>query len=183
VFWTPPHFWALALPHQGGLSRARIPCSRWSWGAPGALADPGLYAAAVAVTGCCRHRFGGWIYLAGATALGAGFVFLAGQTIRDHDVRWSRRFRLLDHLPGAVVGGDRGNQDGDHVNEGKPHQRALRAPDVRGGAVDVWHSMPGRSSTRGWSNDARAVHEPTGHGAAAHCPRQLWPLTMAIGVP
>jgi protoheme IX farnesyltransferase len=37
----------------------------------------------------------GWIYLAGATALGAGFVFLAGQTIRDHGVRWSRR--LFDY--------------------------------------------------------------------------------------
>jgi protoheme IX farnesyltransferase len=37
----------------------------------------------------------GWIYLAGATALGAGFVFLAGQTIRDHGARSARR--LFDY--------------------------------------------------------------------------------------
>jgi protoheme IX farnesyltransferase len=97
VFWTPPHFWALALRTKADYARARIPMlpvvvgerqARWQ------ILGYTLLLVAVTwmlfVTGSV-----GWIYLAGATALGAGFVFLAGQTVRDHGVRWSRR--LFDY--------------------------------------------------------------------------------------
>ena len=93
VFWTPPHFWALALRTRADYARARIPMlpvvvgerqARWQ------ILGYTLLLVAVTsmlfVTGSV-----GWIYLAGATALGAGFVFLAGQTVRDQGVRWSRR--------------------------------------------------------------------------------------------
>ncbi|HLB75900.1 MAG TPA: heme o synthase, partial [Candidatus Dormibacteraeota bacterium] len=86
VFWTPPHFWALALRTKADYARARIPMlpvvvgerqARWQ------ILGYTLLLVAVTwmlfVTGSV-----GWIYFAGATALGAGFVFLAGQTVRDH---------------------------------------------------------------------------------------------------
>jgi len=97
VFWTPPHFWALALRTKADYARARIPMlpvvvgerqARWQ------ILGYTLLMVAVTwmlfVTGSV-----GWIYLAGATGLGAGFVFLAGQTVRDRGVRWSRR--LFDY--------------------------------------------------------------------------------------
>jgi protoheme IX farnesyltransferase len=97
VFWTPPHFWALALRTKADYARARIPMlpvvvgerqARWQ------ILGYTLLLVAVTwmlfVTGSV-----GWIYLAGATALGAGFVFLAGQTIRDHGARSARR--LFDY--------------------------------------------------------------------------------------
>ncbi len=97
VFWTPPHFWALALRTKADYARARIPMlpvvvgerqARWQ------ILGYTLLLVAVTwmlfVTGSV-----GWIYLVGATGLGAGFVFLAGQTVRDRGVRWSRR--LFDY--------------------------------------------------------------------------------------
>jgi len=93
LFWTPPHFWALALRAKGDYARARIPMlpvvvgerqARWQ------ILGYTLILVAVTlmlfVTGSV-----GWIYLAGAVGLGAGFLLLAGQTLRDRGARWSRR--------------------------------------------------------------------------------------------
>ncbi len=93
VFWTPPHFWALALRTRADYARARVPMlpvvagdrsARWQ------ILGYTLLLVAVTlmlfVTGSV-----GWIYLAGAVILGAGFVLVAWQTVRDHGARWSRR--------------------------------------------------------------------------------------------
>jgi protoheme IX farnesyltransferase len=93
LFWTPPHFWALALRARGDYARARIPMlpvvvgdrqARWQ------ILGYTLILVAVTlmlfVTGSV-----GVIYLVGAGALGAGFLLLAWQTLRDYGARWSRR--------------------------------------------------------------------------------------------
>jgi len=97
VFWTPPHFWALALRTQGDYARARIPMlpvvvgdrqARWQ------ILGYTLLLVAVSLM-LFVTRSVGWIYLAGATALGAGFLLLAVTALRDRSARWSRR--LFDY--------------------------------------------------------------------------------------
>lgn len=97
VFWTPPHFWALALRARADYARARIPmlpvvagdsAARWQ------ILGYTLILVAVSLMFFVTRAVG-WIYLAGALALGAGFVALAWQTVRDRGSRWSRR--LFDY--------------------------------------------------------------------------------------
>jgi protoheme IX farnesyltransferase len=97
VFWTPPHFWALALRVRGDYARARIPMlpvvagdRQTRWQILGYTLIVVVVTLMLFVTGSV-----GWIYLAGATLLGSGFLLLAGQTVRDRGARWSRR--LFDY--------------------------------------------------------------------------------------
>jgi protoheme IX farnesyltransferase len=97
VFWTPPHFWALALRVRGDYARARIPMlpvvagdRQTRWQILGYTLILVVVTLMLFVTGSV-----GWIYLAGATMLGGGFLLLAGQTVRDRGARWSRR--LFDY--------------------------------------------------------------------------------------
>jgi len=92
VFWTPPHFWALALRTRTDYARARVPMLPVVVGDRQARWQILAYTLLLVMASLMLYntRAVGWIYLAGALVLGAGFILLAWQTLRDRSARWSR---------------------------------------------------------------------------------------------
>ncbi|MBI08933.1 MAG: protoheme IX farnesyltransferase [Rhodospirillaceae bacterium] len=76
-FWTPPHFWALALYRDGDYAKAGIPMLPVVVGKTETKKQMILYTVLLIPLGIAPVWFGfvGWVYGAAATAL--GFVFLA----------------------------------------------------------------------------------------------------------
>ena len=77
--WTPPHFWALALYRKNDYAKAGIPMLPVTHGDRFTRLHVLLYTIILfAVTLLpFATRMSGWIYLAGAIALGAGFLYYA----------------------------------------------------------------------------------------------------------
>jgi protoheme IX farnesyltransferase len=84
-FWTPPHFWALALRFEEDYARAGVPMLPVVAGERETTLQIALYAAVVAVVSLLLQPAAslGAIYLVSAIALGVGFVALAFALIRD----------------------------------------------------------------------------------------------------
>ena len=87
-FWTPPHFWALALFRKGDYAKAGVPMLPVVAGVRETKRQMFVYtillmpiAAAPALLGIA-----GWLYLAGAMVLGANFVRHAWTVLRTADV-------------------------------------------------------------------------------------------------
>ena len=84
-FWTPPHFWALALRFEADYARAGVPMLPVVRGERETTLQIALYAAVVAAVSLLLQPAAslGAIYLVPAIALGAGFIGMALLLIRD----------------------------------------------------------------------------------------------------
>jgi protoheme IX farnesyltransferase len=91
LFWTPPHFWALAQLIKADYARANIPMLPVVAGERTAKRQSIVYAILTAAVSLVAFFTGvaGYVYLAGALLLGAGLV---GITVLDLEGRrWTRR--------------------------------------------------------------------------------------------
>jgi protoheme IX farnesyltransferase len=91
-FWTPPHFWALALRLNGDYGRAHVPMLPQVHGRAETGRQIILYTAVlVAITLLPGLRGFGPVYMFSSLGLGAGFLVLSVLTARDEGSRWARR--------------------------------------------------------------------------------------------
>jgi protoheme IX farnesyltransferase len=91
-FWTPPHFWALALRLNGDYGRAGVPMLPQVRGRAETGRQVVLYTTVLVAITLLPGLVGfGAIYLGSALLLGAGFITLAVLTARDRSPRWARR--------------------------------------------------------------------------------------------
>jgi protoheme IX farnesyltransferase len=83
-FWTPPHFWALALILKDDYQRAGVPMLPVVAGVDETKRSIFLYSwILLALTVMFfTTRAVGWIYLGGSAALGIGFVYFAWRLMR-----------------------------------------------------------------------------------------------------
>jgi protoheme IX farnesyltransferase len=84
-YWTPPHFWALALRYKGDYAAAGVPMLPVVRGEAETARQIVIYTLLlVAVSLLLLPAAGmGWIYLVAAVWLGAGFVWYALRVLRD----------------------------------------------------------------------------------------------------
>ncbi|MEJ8571772.1 heme o synthase [Microbaculum marinum] len=85
-FWTPPHFWALALVRSGDYARAGVPMLPVVSGAEETRRQILLYSLVLVPLGLAPVvlGFGGWLYLAVSLGLGAIFLVLAWKLRSGH---------------------------------------------------------------------------------------------------
>lgn len=91
-YWTPPHFWALALLIKNDYARANIPMLPVVKGEKETKRQILLYSllllAATLILFVTRTM--GLFYLVSALALGGGFLYIAVRVFRDDTKRWAR---------------------------------------------------------------------------------------------
>ncbi len=87
--WTPPHFWALALDRKDEYAKVGMPMLPVTHGEPFTRLDILLYTIILVVATILPFVIGmsGWLYLAGALALGAGFLYWAIVLMRNTNPR------------------------------------------------------------------------------------------------
>ncbi len=85
--WTPPHFWALAIARKDEYAKVDIPMLPVTHGDEFTRLNILLYTVLLVVVTVLPYLTGmsGLLYLAGALALGAGFLFYAVQMKRSDD--------------------------------------------------------------------------------------------------
>ena len=77
-YWTPPHFWALALLKQGEYGRVNVPMLPVVAGEEATRRQIFLYTVLLSAVSLLLVPFGmGWIYLIGVLALNAAFLWYA----------------------------------------------------------------------------------------------------------
>ena len=83
--WTPPNFWALAIHRKEDYAKANIPMLPVTHGDRYTKLHILLYTAVLFAAALLPAATGmsGWIYLAGASLLGAGFIYRAVQLCLD----------------------------------------------------------------------------------------------------
>ncbi|MEO3428385.1 heme o synthase [Pelagibius sp. CAU 1746] len=86
-FWTPPHFWALALYRQGDYAKAKVPMLPVVAGRAATKRQIMAYSLLLAPLGVVPAVLGtaGIVYGAVAAAMGALFVLLAAAVLRSAD--------------------------------------------------------------------------------------------------
>jgi heme o synthase len=91
-FWTPPHFWALALLKKNDYARAQVPMLPVIWGELETRRHIVLYTLLVVALSLLLTpaRVAGMFYLLAALPLGAGFIFYAVLLLRrgGNKVAW-----------------------------------------------------------------------------------------------
>jgi protoheme IX farnesyltransferase len=91
-FWTPPHFWALALLKKNDYARAQVPMLPVIWGEAETRRHILLYTLLVVALSLLLTpaRVAGMFYLMAAAPLGAGFLFYALLLLRrgGNKVAW-----------------------------------------------------------------------------------------------
>ena len=99
-FWTPPHFWALSLLLHKDYERARVPMLPVVVGVPETTKSILLHSLIlVSITIMFfTVQAVGWLYLGGATILGAYFLFLAWRLFRTQAIRAARNLYLYSLL-------------------------------------------------------------------------------------
>ena len=104
-FWTPPHFWALALLIQKDYEKAGVPMLPVVVGEERTAQNIFVYSLAlVALTLLFSATDAvGLVYLASAAALGAIFMMFAWKLKRDHTVRKARHLYLFSLLYLALL--------------------------------------------------------------------------------
>ena len=104
-FWTPPHFWALALLLKDDYARARVPMLPVVAGVDETKRSILLYAMILSALTLMffTTRSVGWIYLAASSALGAGFVYYAWRLVRGPGISGARRVYLYSLAYLAVL--------------------------------------------------------------------------------
>ena len=87
--WTPPHFWALALDRKDEYSEVGIPMLPVTHGESFTRLHILLYTIILVLASVLPFVIGmsGWVYLVGALALGAGFMYWAWVLMRDSNPR------------------------------------------------------------------------------------------------
>jgi protoheme IX farnesyltransferase len=77
--WTPPHFWALALDRKDEYAKVGVPMLPVTHGEAFTRLHIFFYTLILLAVSLLPFAIGmsGWLYLAGALALGAGFVYWA----------------------------------------------------------------------------------------------------------
>ncbi len=91
-FWTPPHFWALALRLNADYDRAQVPMLQVVRGRKETQWQVLLYTLVLlAITLLMGLRGFGTTYMVAVLALGTIFVTLAVMMMRDSGTRWARR--------------------------------------------------------------------------------------------
>ncbi len=104
-YWTPPHFWALALLIRGDYERADVPMLPVVWGVAETRRQIFLYSLImVAVTTLLFvTRTSGPLYLALAMLLGGRFIYDAVRLLREQTQRAARRLYLYSLLYLALL--------------------------------------------------------------------------------
>ena len=104
-FWTPPHFWALALLIQKDYQKAGVPMLPVVVGEERTAQNIFMYSLAlVALTLLFSATDAvGLVYLAAAAALGAVFIIFAWNLKREHTVRKARHLYLFSLLYLALL--------------------------------------------------------------------------------
>jgi len=84
-YWTPPHFWALALRYKGDYAAANVPMLPVVRGEAETARQIVLYTLLLVAVSLLLFPAGrmGLIYLVSAVGLGAGFVWYALRVLRD----------------------------------------------------------------------------------------------------
>ncbi len=95
-FWTPPHFWAIALRYQADYERASVPMLPVVRGAAETGRQIFLYSVALVATSLLLWPVAGtgWLYPVAALALGAGFISVAYRVWREPGERTSKALFL-----------------------------------------------------------------------------------------
>jgi len=103
-FWTPPHFWALALRLNADYDRAQVPMLQVVRGRGETERQVLLYSVVLlAITLLPGLRGFGTLYMVAVLILGAIFVAMAVMMMRDPGTRWSRRTYKYSLLYLALV--------------------------------------------------------------------------------
>lgn len=91
--WTPPHFWALAIRRVEDYAKADVPMLPVTHGVAFTKLHILLYTVLLVVITLIPFlvMMSGTIYLAGAIALGAGFVFYSIRLYRSPDDRYAMK--------------------------------------------------------------------------------------------
>ena len=99
-FWTPPHFWALALLIQTDYERARIPMLPVVAGRQQTVLHIFAYAVALVALSLLFATTSavGWVYLGAAALLGGVFIAMAWQLKRQSTARQARKLYLYSLL-------------------------------------------------------------------------------------
>ena len=92
-FWTPPHFWALALFRSGDYARAGVPMLPVVAGPRETKKQMILYTLVLWPCALAPYLLGlaGWVYLGAALALSAGFTGMALKVWHDETDRSPKR--------------------------------------------------------------------------------------------
>ncbi|MFT7650946.1 MAG: protoheme IX farnesyltransferase [Limisphaerales bacterium] len=87
--WTPPHFWALALDRKDEYAKVGTPMLPVTHGEAFTRLHILLYTIILLLASVMPFVIGmsGWVYLAGALALGGGFLYWACVLMRDNNPR------------------------------------------------------------------------------------------------
>lgn len=87
--WTPPHFWALALERKEEYASADVPMLPVTHGEAFTRLHILFYTLILVAVSLLPFAIGmsGWLYLAGALALGAGFLYWAIVLLRNRNPR------------------------------------------------------------------------------------------------
>jgi protoheme IX farnesyltransferase len=105
-FWTPPHFWALALRLNADYDRAQVPMLQVVRGRQETERQVFLYSVVLlAITLLPGLRGFGTFYMVSVLVLGAVFVAMAVMMMRDPGTRWARRTYKYSLLYLALVFG------------------------------------------------------------------------------
>jgi protoheme IX farnesyltransferase len=91
-FWTPPHFWSLALRIRHDYARARVPMLPVVRGEREAKRQILWYTLILVAVSMMLFVTGsvGLLYLTGALLLGGGFIAFAVLNLYDRRLRWTR---------------------------------------------------------------------------------------------
>lgn len=91
-YWTPPHFWSLALLKQGEYGRVGVPMLPNVSGEEETRKQIVLYTVMMVAVSLLLQIFGmGWIYLISAVGLGGWFIKLTLQLLMDPTKARARR--------------------------------------------------------------------------------------------
>ena len=91
--WTPPHFWALALYRAEDYRKAGLPMLPITHGSEFTRLQVLLYTLVLFAATLLPFVYGmsGWLYLAAAVVLGAGFIVYAWTLWRDYSDQLARK--------------------------------------------------------------------------------------------
>jgi protoheme IX farnesyltransferase len=98
-FWTPPHFWALAMKFKDDYAAARVPMLPVVAPAPVVARKIVLYSYVMVAATLALAPYAGWLYTAAAAGLGAWFLLEAHRLQR----RVAVIARTSDGQPAAAV--------------------------------------------------------------------------------
>jgi protoheme IX farnesyltransferase len=91
--WTPPHFWALALYREKEYAKVGVPMLPVTHGAAFTRLQILLYTVLLCAVTIMPFatKMSGWLYLVGALALNAGFLYYAVQLYRRYSDELARK--------------------------------------------------------------------------------------------